>query len=68
MKRLLSSLLPLLLLSCTTPEPKGECVDWRPYEVEESKCTALYGNLICIDQKVTRYQCVLRLPPEESEG
>lgn len=68
MKKLLSSLLPLLLISCTTPEPKGECVKWRSLELKEPKCTALYGNLICVDQIVTRHYCVSRLPPEESQG
>lgn len=58
------SLVALLLLvtSCTIVE-KGDCLDWRHYKTREEVCTPLYGNLICVEQDVIKYFCVLREDP-----
>ena len=48
----------LLLTGCVAPEEK-ECIDWRHVIVRDEICTAMYGNIICVEQDVTRYYCVL---------
>ena len=48
----------LLLTGCVAPEEK-ECIDWRHVIVRDEVCTAMYGNIVCIEQDVTRYYCVL---------
>jgi len=50
--------LVLLLTGCVAPEEK-ECIDWRHVIVRDEICTAMYGNIICVEQDVTRYYCVL---------
>jgi len=52
-------LLLLLLTGCAAIEDDLMCLDWKSYTVREDKCTALYGNLICIEQDVVRHYCVL---------
>ena len=46
------------LIGCTTPE-RRDCLDWKSYETREEKCTAFYGQLICIEQNVVKHYCVL---------
>jgi hypothetical protein len=48
----------LLLAGCVAPETK-DCLDWRHYIIRDEVCTAMYGNIICVEQDVTRYYCVL---------
>ena len=48
----------LLLTGCVAPEEK-DCLDWRHIIVRDEICTAMYGNIICVEQDVTRYYCVL---------
>ena len=48
----------LLLTGCVAPEEK-DCLDWRHVIVRDEICTAMYGNIICVEQDVTRYYCVL---------
>ena len=48
----------LLLTGCVAPEEK-DCLDWRHVIVRDEVCTAMYGNIICVEQDVTRYYCVL---------
>lgn len=52
-------LLPLILIGCVSTE-KGECLDWKPITTQEERCTAMYGNIICVAGETTRYQCILR--------
>lgn len=46
----------MCLVGCQTVE-RGECVDWESITYKDEKCTALYGNIICIEQDVTRTYC-----------
>ena len=47
-----------LLTACSAPERK-DCIDWRTLTVRDEQCYAVYGKLICVEQDVTRLQCVL---------
>jgi hypothetical protein len=49
-----------VLAGCVTPEEKGDCLDWEVLELVQEKCIPLYGNLICTEQVVHRYHCILR--------
>ena len=48
----------VVLSGCVTPEEK-DCIDWRHVIVRDEVCTAMYGNIICVEKDVTRYYCVL---------
>jgi hypothetical protein len=48
----------MCLVGCQTVE-RRDCLDWRHYIVRDEICTAMYGNIICVEQDVTRYYCVL---------
>lgn len=49
----------LLLAGCATQE-RGDCIDWKIYEVPHEKCTPLYGTFVCHTQILHHYQCILR--------
>lgn len=49
----------LLLAGCATQE-RGDCLDWKIYEVPLEKCTPLYGTFICQTQILHHYHCILR--------
>lgn len=57
----------LLLLAGCASQPKGICLDWDVREEVREKCIPLYGQLICAEQIVHTYQCVLRAEDGNAE-
>lgn len=56
----------LLLAGCAT-QPEGICIEWDIRETTREKCIPLYGQMICSEQIVHTYQCVLRAEDGNTE-
>lgn len=58
--------LPLLLAGCAS-QPEGACLEWDIQESVRENCIPMYGQMICVEQIVHTYQCVLRAEDGNTE-
>ena len=58
----------MIMTACTTTKDDRICLEWSYKQYQQQKCVPLYGNFICADELVTKYQCILYEEPREGEN